>query len=470
MLAILIFLGMQVYWLYGRYDISLKEQENTMFSTITTTIDEYINSVYQKNSNKRYMTQYTIHQVIDTTHHNFEAKITWLHREKAIESIKTKSLDSIVEGSRKISNYFDNSLIYKTETYNASNAPTEGEVWTSMKKVDVEFNNPLTPQIIDSLLKKKGIIGTSKLIMTDSMVWRGTLNRHKSITDPTAIAFVPYSELEKKSAKIEFKIQVTDVLKEMWSTLAIVAFLSLFLIICLILQFSTVLKFSRLDKMRNSFITTMIHELKRPISTLKMCVSGLDNEKMIENKEIRKYLLSETRIALDNLSAYFSKLRDITFNNVEQIPLNIETFNLHKLTDMVTTGVAIPSGKEVYMVNDIDPEIEISADRSHLSNILINLVENAIKYSKDSVEIICSASKADDSIEIKVKDNGVGISSSDLRHIFKRFYRGKANVSDQPGIGLGLAYVQLLVEAHGGEITVESKEGVGTNFTIRLPQ
>lgn len=222
--------------------------------------------------------------------------------------------------------------------------------------------------------------------------------------------------------------------------------------------------------MRNSFITTMIHELKRPISTLKMCVSGLDNERMMEDPSIKKEILSETRTSLDNLSAYFSKLRDITFNNVEQIPLNIQTINLHDLFRAVADATLLPPEKTVVIRNDIDMTIEVSADRSHLYNILNNLVENAVKYSGRSVEITATASGIDGYVEIAVSDNGSGISAGDIRHIFKRFYRGKASAGEQPGMGLGLAYVRLLVDAHGGEITVKSVEGEGTCFTIRLPQ
>ncbi len=214
----------------------------------------------------------------------------------------------------------------------------------------------------------------------------------------------------------------------------------------------------------------MIHELKRPISTLKMCVSGLDNQRMLDNKEMRKELLSETRNALDNLSAYFSKLRDITFNNVEQIPLNIQNINLHDLLEDVSSTVVNPSSKFVDIINNIDSAAEISADRTHLFNIFNNLIENAIKYSGNNVEIKISSTQNGDSTEILVSDNGNGISSADLKHIFQRFYRGKASAGEQPGMGLGLAYVKLLVDAHGGEINVESVERRGTRFTIRLPQ
>ena len=97
-------------------------------------------------------------------------------------------------------------------------------------------------------------------------------------------------------------------------------------------------------------------------------------------------------------------------------------------------------------------------------------MENAIKYSGPSVEIKAYALKHDGNVELHVCDTGNGISSTDLKHIFKRFYRGKASKGEQPGMGLGLAYVKLLVEAHGGRISVESTEGEGSCFTIIFPQ
>lgn len=110
------------------------------------------------------------------------------------------------------------------------------------------------------------------------------------------------------------------------------------------------------------------------------------------------------------------------------------------------------------------------ADKTHLHNILNNLVENAVKYSGCSVDIIVSAIQNKGIVELKISDTGNGISSGDLKHIFKRFYRGKSSAGEQPGMGLGLAYVKLLVDAHGGDISVESSEGEGSSFTIRLPQ
>ncbi|MDE5586402.1 MAG: ATP-binding protein [Muribaculaceae bacterium] len=136
----------------------------------------------------------------------------------------------------------------------------------------------------------------------------------------------------------------------------------------------------------------------------------------------------------------------------------------------VSESVVLPVGKTVKFINDIDGTLEVSADPTHLYNILNNLVENAVKYSSSHVEIKAETAIHNGFVELRISDTGDGIPSSDLKHIFKRFYRGKAGNRDLPGMGLGLTYVKLLVEAHGGDITVESMEGEGTCFTIKLPQ
>lgn len=191
---------------------------------------------------------------------------------------------------------------------------------------------------------------------------------------------------------------------------------------------------------------------------------------MLADEEMKIELMSSTRTALDNLSAYFSKLRDITFNNVEQIPLNITKFKLCGLVDDVISSVAVPGGKIVKFENNVDSEFEVSADRSHLFNIINNLIENSIKYSGDDVEIRVDAHSVENGITFTVSDTGNGISDSDLKKIFERFYRGGASTTDIPGMGLGLAYVKLLTEAHGGTVTVMSRKNEGSSFIINMPQ
>lgn len=489
-IAILAFLGMQMYWLYGRYEFSLKEYERNLSERIERCIDRY-NTIREKSSDNT--TDSLRDKGDDVSAITIPTFSLWQQYGDTVKTTRTSKLYTYLFSAHELLGLKPGTPLTDEQkrkavalaeaktavvaaqpvdsvVFDASGAKDENEAWIATKNVSIERKCHFTVEGIDSVLNQEAINAKITLIRADSMVWQTTVKQHTSIFTPDLTMTVPYSQLQGMAVEILCPINPLDVLPGMWQAVLITLLVSCLLIVCLVLQFSTVLKLSRIDKMRNSFITTMIHELKRPLSTLKMCVSGLDNERMMKDEVIKKEILSETRNALDNLSAYFSKLRDITFNNVEQIPLNIQSVNLHDLFDTVAGVTVQPSGKTVIIHNEITTDMIVSADRAHLYNILNNLVENAIKYSGSEVEINASAMERDGCVELKIGDNGNGIPSGDLKHIFQRFYRGKASSGEQPGMGLGLAYVKLLVEAHGGSVLVESSEGTGSSFIIRLPQ
>lgn len=475
-IAILAFLGMQVYWLYQRYEYSVKEFEEEAYNETLKAFSEYreerISRSYSKNGSNTSTSQYRIVSDIDSIGGTrFKASVT-TQRYSAHDLLGIKDKKRILtpeEQSKVARMVLEKEGISEQEkTFDTEGSPSESAIWTAFKNLDLDSLAPLKMEEWDSLMNARGISQEAKLVTRDSIEWQPSILSHATALKPMVSISIPYSELTKKSLIVECRFPATEVLRKMLGSLIVVTILSLFLIICLILQFATVLKLSRIDKMRNSFITTMIHELKRPISTLKMCVSGIENDRMIEDKDMKKELVKETRGALDNLSAYFSKLRDMTFNNVEQIPLNLTNINLREIFDNVSRGAVIPTGKKVTFINEICKDVEVPADYSHLFNILTNLIENAIKYSGNSVSIEASTEISSEGVRLHIKDTGFGIPAGDLKYIFNRFYRGKMASSDLPGIGLGLAYVKLLVEAHHGEITVKSDEGKGSCFTIKL--
>lgn len=484
--AILAFMVMQGYWLYGRYEFSLTDYERDLNKRIEKCVDGY-NEIREHSSDHR----------TDSLNKNGEALNTLTIPKFSLQleygdSIKTTRTSKVYtyifsahellglkpgtpltkEQKKKAARLAEAQMTEPADSavFDASGAKNENEAWIATKNVQTERKCPFTVEGIDSVMNKNGIKADITLVKADSMVWKTTVDYHTSAISPSLTITRPYSQLQGKIVRIVSPISPFDVLPGMGQALIITLLVSCLLIICLVLQFSTVLKLSRLDKMRNSFITAMIHELKRPISTLKMCVSGIENERMMADNDTKQEIVTETRTALDNLSAYFSRLRDITFNNVEQIPLNIQSVSPRMIFDSVAAGTIIPGNKKVTLTNDIDAEIEITADSSHLFSILNNLVENAIKYSGGNVAITATATVDADSVEIRISDTGNGIPAGELPHIFRRFYRGKASAGEQPGMGLGLTYVKLLVEAHGGEIHADSTEGRGTCFTIRLPQ
>lgn len=486
-IAILAFLGMQTYWLYGRYMFSLNELETDIAEKIADILTEDmtertsramafrpdsmpgkmpITSRSSFSMNNNLEDDNSVTRKVTITRQIYSAhKLLGIDESRVLTPEEQQQAADIAMDNTCQQDEVETS----TQSFSVSDAPSDAAIWAAYKNWDLEGSVPLDSAKIDSIVVAEGLNAEVHLIVGDSILWTPAVDRRLSIVNPSVTVTYPYSEFDRKSVRIECKISPREILGNMGTSLCMVALLSMFLIICLVWQFSTVLKLSRLDKMRNSFITTMIHELKRPISTLKMCVSGMEHEKLLLNPDTRKELVAESRGALDNLSAYFSKLRDITFNDVEQIPLNISTFSLREMADNVIDATSIPATKHVTILNEME-EGDVTADKTHLFNILNNLIENALKYSNNTVEVIISSKAGPDYVEISVSDNGNGMSNNDLRQIFNRFYRGRETAGDVPGMGLGLTYVKLLVDAHGGKIDVESAEGNGSRFTITLPQ
>lgn len=482
-LSILGFLGMQSYWLYTRYEYSLTQYEDMAQKDVSEILAFYrherIKALDSIGETFLSPTSYSVTRIPRENGKDFKVIRSrtsapgYAQKILAIKGTRPLTQEEILRVADIINanDSLQESLRIETTLHNP---PSESAVLDALKNYDLEMNVPFSTSKIDSLLRQKGYDVEVSSVRTDSVEWEPSLQGHISPFAPAMRFSAPYSEMDRKSVAIVVRIPVSQVIAGMIETFIYVGIVSLLLIICLIYQFSTIVHLDKLDKMRSEFTSTMIHELKRPVSTLKMCVSGLANEKMNADPKIHNHLINQTRKALDLLSAYFSKMRDLTFNKVQQIPLNCEKIPLHSLLDETEGRIVKPNNKNVEWINCIPSELEIYADHTHLMNIFTNLIENAVKYSGESVTIKAKSKVLDSgSICISIIDNGYGIATSDIRKIFSLFYRGKAVDIGLPGMGLGLAYVKMLVEAHGGKISVVSlTDGPdrGSCFTIELPQ
>ena len=343
----------------------------------------------------------------------------------------------------------------------------------ALNRFTVDHQHPFQKERLDSILHSRDIAAQS-IITTkaDTMIWQPSMQTKGSILQPVMQVSYPYDIFEGQEVVVTTAISISPVLRKMAYTLLITILLSFFLVFCLVYQILTIRKQRHIEAIRQEFMHTMIHELKRPISTLKMCVSFMGNERMMQDEESKQKILSSSYNELDNLTSYFSKLRDITFGDSIQIPLVKSRFALRGLIEECIGKQNIPSNKEVRMEIVAEDDLEIRADRMHLANIVCNLLENAIKYSVEAVVIkIDYWMREDGMAQITVADNGIGIAKADQRYVFDKFYRSEsAKDKAIPGIGLGLSYVKLLAEAHGGSIVLDSTEGEGTTFTILMPQ
>lgn len=484
-IAIIAFLCMQFFWLFNRYEYSIREYQNKVTEEVLSVYNEYYQYrdgyVKKEWAGKGYrnMVNYSMDYKTDSVgnRHHFLTVAAWRFQPWRIlggevdDDFSDAEIQKAYQLARQGLYPHVDSIVVEAVI---DNSPNGAANWSAAEAVYLEFQNPFEVAAFDSLLVESRVDAQVALSAMPKIEWEHSVKINHSIFNPSVTIIIPYSPLEKKSVEVKCVVPAGYLLCNMWGTLVIVVLISILLIVCLLWQFKIIFRLDRLDKIRNNFVTTMVHELKRPVSTLKMCVSGLHNPAMMADFEIREELLRETKNSLDLLATSFSKMRDLTFNNCDQIPLNCEMILLRQLVDAIIGKMTWPTGKVVTFEIEIDGNVEIFVDRTHISNVLINLIENAIKYSGDVVKItVCASLGNDGSLSIAVRDNGNGISETDIDKIFARFYRGSAANTDIPGIGLGLAYVKLLVEAHGGSISVKSHTthpDKGTQFIINIPQ
>jgi len=356
---------------------------------------------------------------------------------------------------------------------------TEEELGWSMdrevKKYMLQVDVPFTLQRFDSVLAAKlpGIsFETGFCTPRDSLfVTRDTVALKGTRLHPVVEMVYPYNPFGWQQVRIALRPPLQDLLLRMgWQLLGSLA-LILLLAVCLLFQIKTILKQRRIDELRKNYVNTMIHELKRPVQALKMCVSFLGDKTMRTDERAMDEVVRDSISELDNLSAYLRKLRDMTPADDEQIHLAICTFDLKPVVEKLIRLQRAPEGKRVLFETRFTDNLVVVADSVHIANIIDNLVENAVKYSGDSVHILVDCALCPRQLTLKVSDDGIGIPVSEQGKVFDKFYRG-SNLPDHslPGIGLGLSYVKLLVEAHRGTISLTSRVGKGTTVEITLPQ
>ena len=229
----------------------------------------------------------------------------------------------------------------------------------------------------------------------------------------------------------------------------------------------------RRNEQHDAFLNAVTHELKTPIASIRLYLETLKSRDVPEAKreEFYNIMLADSNRLLHTVEQVLQASRTREKDRL----LNITEINLGKLlresVDIIKSRYNL--GDEAIVYNEKPDEIKVSGDASELQIVFINLLDNAIKYSKDEPEVsIRLRNPNEKAVEIRVKDNGVGLNENELKRIFKRFYR-VPNLSTQKtkGTGLGLNIVRTIIKNHGGRIYAESKgEGQGSTFVVRLPK
>ncbi len=233
-----------------------------------------------------------------------------------------------------------------------------------------------------------------------------------------------------------------------------------------------ILKQRRLSEVQRDFINNMTHEFKTPISTIAISSQVLKDPTIIQTPE--RLLNYATIIEHENnrLKQQVDRVLQMAELDKEHIELKKEEADMHDLLEVaVKNHAAIIELKQGSIHLDLQARSHhVAVDRLHLTNVIYNLIDNAVKYNHQKPEINIQTRNDNGRLLISVSDNGIGIAPEELKKVFYKFYRvPTGNVHDVKGFGLGLNYVKLIVEIHGGKVELSSEPGKGSTFVISLP-
>ncbi len=224
-----------------------------------------------------------------------------------------------------------------------------------------------------------------------------------------------------------------------------------------------------LEEMRRDFTHNITHELKTPLSVAVAATDALRNHAADRDPARRKSYLEMISVQLAQLSMMVERILSVSVEGRKE-RFNPMHLQLRPLLDELAQGVRLNASKPLTVEVACDEELSLSADRFHLRNLLATLLDNAVKYSGEEVEVHLTAREERGWVELRVADNGCGIAREHLPHLFEKFYRvPSGDLHAVRGYGLGLYYARRVAELHGGTIEIESRVGSGTTVIVKLP-
>ncbi|HEU4553440.1 MAG TPA: HAMP domain-containing sensor histidine kinase [Chitinophaga sp.] len=248
---------------------------------------------------------------------------------------------------------------------------------------------------------------------------------------------------------------------------------TLIIVTAFALTIRTLLNQKKLSEIKSDFINNMTHELKTPLATISLAIDAIGNHKVMENREKIQYFSGIIKEENKRMNKQVESILQSALLEKNEIGLNLQVLDVHEIiqhtVDNLQLQLASRNGRVELRLDAINPIIK--ADDVHFSNVIFNLLDNAIKYSRQNLEVMISTYNTRKSIVITISDNGIGMSRDTISRIFEKFYRAHTgNVHNVKGFGLGLSYVKAIVDAHKGKIKVDSALGKGSKFTLEFPQ
>ncbi|SEW10814.1 His Kinase A (phospho-acceptor) domain-containing protein [Chitinophaga sp. YR573] len=393
---------------------------------------------------------------------------------------------------------------YGRERDSLHDMPPPGEDWHHLTDTSTrngegpnrKFADTLARQISDFILLNNEYGDSIKLVKLDS-VYSSELHNRQITTDfeldtfhisfnglardgfrdslrrrsPLKTSKIPFNPASNLFVQAVFKSPLQYILAKMIWTLAGTLLLLVLVTICFIYMLRTILKQKKLSEIKNDFINNMTHELKTPIATVYAAVEAMQNFNALNDQKKTQNYLDISKQELQRLSDLVEKVLHIASEENEEIEIYREETDLNDVIDTIITNHQLKTNRPVqFRYDNLLGDRQVFVDKTHISNAISNLVDNAIKYSGEHPAVSIRCSIENGTLTIRVKDNGIGIPKMYQENIFDAFFRvPTGNLHNVKGFGLGLSYVKKIIMLHGGTITVTSEQEKGSEFIIHLP-
>lgn len=404
-----------------------------------------------------------------TTVQNKPSKPVFQSPSKSSTNAISKTFFDMQEEQRKRYLYETDILneVITEKLYTSSNIPIEERI--DFKSLESAIKNEIKHNGIELLAFQYEVVDKN-----DKPIYKqANFVENKSSKAYTQVLFPNDPPAKVAYLKVYFPTKRAYLSSEFQFLVPAILFTFILLVTFIIIIFIT-FRQKRLSEMKNDFMNNMTHELKTPVSTISLAAQMLKDGSITKSPEVFKHISGVINDETERLSFQVEKVLQMSLFEKQKATLKMKELDANDI--VVTVANTFQLKVEKFGGNlDIDLEATescINADKMHFTNVLFNLLDNAVKYRREDIalELMIRTWNNNNKLYISVEDNGIGIKKEYGKKIFDRFYRvSTGNLHDVKGFGLGLAYVKKIIEDHKGTIKTESELGKGTKFIICLP-
>ena len=353
--------------------------------------------------------------------------------------------------------------------------PSITYLYEGIQDIGIEMSINRMDSLVEIFLRDKDISNNHYINIIDiknDTIIKSTSENQADLDDRLNSKIIPIKTDLSQGVQLVLLNPYIYIFKRMGLMLAGTFIIMLLVIVCISYQVRFISRFEKIFQIREDFSYAMIHDMKTPLTSIIMALNFLRSGKLDNRQEMKNKYFDIAENEADHLLTLTNKVLTISKLENHKLEMNKTEVELIPIIEKLTEKFKAKSQKTVNFITDIKAETAY-ADAEYLEEVLSNLIDNSIKYSGESVEIRISIARDDRYTVLKVHDNGFGISDKDIHLIFRKYERASAVKRNRrngaSGFGLGLNFVDQVVEAHHGKIFVSSIEGEFTEFTIYLP-